>query len=205
MMRKSTVAFIAAAMLLAGCLVPEKFAAKASFQSDGSYTFSYIGTAIHGLAAMQIAQTGKLSAKDDASLDREVAKMKRNADVKSVSYKGNGRYDLALEAKRKKGQPLDLLGIVSVRTGKDGIVTISSAEINEKGKKDLSQLGIKVDGTLEVTVPKNAEILSHNATNTPTFFGLIGTYSWKIGSVDQRPMMKFRIPAGDAPANSSTK
>lgn len=193
MIRKSIAVLAATAVLLTGCLVPEKFAAKASFQADGGYSFSYVGTAVHGMAAMQIAKTGKLNPRDDAALEHEAASMKRNPDVQSVSYKGNGRYELTLDAKRKKGQALELLNIVNVRTGKDGVVTISSAQINEKGKKDLAQLGIKVDGTLEVTIPKNAEVISHNATGTPTFFGQVGTYSWKIGSVEQRPMMRFRL------------
>lgn len=193
MIRKSMVVLAATAVILTGCLVPEKFAAKANFQPDGSYSFSYVGTAVHGMAAMQIAKAGKLNPKDEAALEHEVVGMKRNPDVQSVSYKGNGRYELTLDAKRKKGQALELLNIVNVRTGKDGVITISSAEINEKGKKDLAQLGIKVDGTLEVTIPKNAEVISHNASGTPSFFGLVGTYSWKIGSVEQRPIMKFRL------------
>lgn len=193
MNRNSIAALLATATLLTGCLVPEKFAAKADIHPDGSYSFSYNGTVVHGMAAMQIAKTGKLTAKDETGLDREAEKMKRNPDVKSVSYKGNGRYELVLDATRKKGQPLNMLNIASVRTDKDGIITISSAEIKEKDKKELSQLGIKVDGTLEISVPKNAEIISHNATSTPKFFGLVGTYSWKIGSVDQRPLMKIRL------------
>eukprot|EP01037_Dinobryon_pediforme_P019006 gene19006-19351_t len=193
MTRKTVTALIAAAVLLTACLVPEKFTAKANFQPDGSYSFSYVGTVIHAMAAMQLAKVGKLAPKDEAALEREAADMKRNPDVQSVSYKGNGRYELTLQAKRNKGQALDLLSIVSIHTDKDGVTTISSAEVNEKGKKDLSQLGIKVDGTLEVTLPKNAEIISHNATSTPMLFGLVGAYSWKIGSVEQRPMMKFRL------------
>jgi hypothetical protein len=193
MFRKSLIAFVAGATLLAGCLVPEKFTAKADFHPDGSYSLSYAGTVIHGLAAMQIARTGQLNAKDNAALEHEVLKMKQNPDVQSVSYKGNGRYELALAAKRGKGQALDLLNILSVRTSKDGIITIKSAELNEKGKKELAQLGIKMDGTLAVTIPRNAEVIEHNATATPTFFGLVGTYSWKIGSVEQRPVMKIRL------------
>lgn len=193
MFRKSLLAFIAGATLLSGCLVPEKFTARADIHADGSYAVSYTGTAVHGLAAMQIAKTGKLSANDNTALEREVAKMKRNPDVQSVSYKGNGRYELALAANRGKGQSLDLLSILTVKTDKDGVITISSPKIDEKSKKELSQLGIKVDGTLAVTIPKNAEVIEHNATATPSFFGLVGTYTWKIGSVDQRPVMKIRL------------
>jgi hypothetical protein len=142
---------------------------------------------------MQIAKTGKLNSNDDAALEREVSKLKSNSDVQSISYKGNGRYELGLQAKRSKGQALDLLKILSVKADKDGIITIRSPELNEKGRRELSQLGIKMDGTLEVRIPKDAEVIMHNATSTPTFFGLIGSYSWKIDSVEQRPMMKIRL------------
>lgn len=193
MNQKSMLALAAAAALLTGCLIPEKFAAKADFQPDGSYTFSYNGSVVHGMAAMALAKTGKLSAKDDAALEGEVANMKRSSDVRAVTYKGNGRYDIVLDAKRSKGQALDVQGIVSVKTGTDGVTTISSPEIDEKSRKNLSQLGIRIDGTLDITLPKNAEVISHNATSAPRLFGLVGTYSWKLGSTDQRPMMKFRL------------
>jgi len=195
MFRKSLIAFVAGATLLTGCLVPEKFVSKADIHPDGSYSVSYAGTAVHGMAAMQIAKTGKLSARDEAGLEQEVSKMKRDPDVQSVSYKGNGRYELVLAAKREKGKALNLLDILSVKTGKDGIITISSAQMNEKSKRELTQLGIKMDGTLAVTIPKDAEVIEHNATATPSFFGLVGTYSWKIGSVDQRPLIRIRLKA----------
>jgi hypothetical protein len=193
MSRRLVVAFSAVSMLLTGCLIPERFNAKAEFQPDGSYSFTYAGTAVHAMAAMQLAKAGKLTAKDDDSLEREVAALKRNPDVRRATYKGNGRYELAMESKRKSGQALDVLSIFTVRTGKDGVITIASGELDEKGKKQLAQLGIKLDGTLDITVPKNAEVLSHNATSAPSLFGLVGTYSWKIGSIEQRPLMKIRM------------
>jgi len=72
-------------------------------------------------------------------------------------------------------------------------MTIASTKLDDKSKKDLSQLGIHIDGTLEVKLPKNVEILSQNATSTPSFFGMFGSYGWKIGGLDQRPVMKIRI------------
>lgn len=103
MSRRLVVAFAAVSMLLTGCLIPERFNAKAEFQPDGSYSFTYAGTAVHAMAAMQLAKAGKLTAKDDESLEREVAALKRNPDVRRATYKGNGRYELALESKRKSG------------------------------------------------------------------------------------------------------
>jgi hypothetical protein len=84
MSRRLLVAFATVSMLLAGCLIPERFNAKAEFQPDGSYSFTYAGTAVHAMAAMQLAKTGKLTAKDDESLEREVAALKRNPDVRAT-------------------------------------------------------------------------------------------------------------------------
>lgn len=182
---------LACVILLTGCLVPERFSARVSVQPNGSYTFRYSGTAVHALAAAQIKKAGTLSEKDQSDLKSEAEKLSKNPDVRKATYKGDGRYELELESSRKPGQPLHMLDIFSVRTEKDGVMTIASRDIKEKDKHELEQLGITVNGTLEVTLPKNAEIISHNATSTPTLG--FGSYSWRIGRFDQRPIMKIRV------------
>lgn len=186
------VAVIACAALLSGCLVPERFAAKIEVEPDASYTFRYAGTAIHVLAAAQLKQTGSLSEKDQNGLKAEADKLSKNPDIRRAIYTGNGRYELEIESKKKTGQPLQMLDIFSVRTDKEGVMTISSSELKDKDKRELEKLGITIDGTMEVRLPKNAEVISHNATSTPTF-GMFGAYSWKIGRIDQRTMMKVKF------------
>ena len=178
--------------LLSGCLVPERFSAKVEVEPDASYTFRYAGTAMHAVAAAQLKQTGSLSVKDQNDLKAEADKLSKTPDVRRAIYKGNGRYELEIESKKKTGQPLNMLDLFSVRTDKDGIMTISSVELKDKDKRELEKLGITIDGTMEVRLPKNAEVISHNATSTPTL-GIFGTYSWKIGRIDQRPMMKVKF------------
>ncbi len=181
------------AAVLAGCLVPEKFTAQVAIKQDGSYDYAYAGTTAFAPALAQIRKVGKLSDKDEAALKGETENMKRDPDVRRAEYMGGGRYDLVVQGQKKSGQPLRLFDFLNVRTDKDGVMTISSPEINAKTRKELGELGIKIDGTLEVKLPKNAEILSHNATSTPSFFGMFGAYKWKIGSVDQQPVMKLRL------------
>ena len=182
---------VATTLFLAGCLVPERFSATVDVQPDTSYMFHYSGTVVHALAAAQIRKTGSLSEKEQTGLKAEAEKLAKNADVRKVVYKGDGRYELVIETTKKAGQPMHMLDIFSVRTDKDGVMTIASKEINEKGKRELAQLGITIDGTLEVRIPKNAEIISHNATSTPTLG--FGSYSWKVGRIDQQATMKLRL------------
>lgn len=194
MKRRLIAACLTVSVLVSGCLVPEKFNARADFQADGSYAFTYVGTAVHGMAAMQIAQTGKkMGPQDEKMFEQEAGALRKKPDVREVQYKGDGRYQLSLESKRKKGEPLNALDFFKVRTDKDGVTTVSSAEVTPKAKKELAQLGIKIDGTFELSLPKSAEVISHNATSAPKFFGMIGGYAWKINGVDQRPLVTFRL------------
>ncbi len=193
-MRKIFVAMsLACTALLSGCLVPERFSAKINVQPDASYTFQYSGTAVHALAAAQIKKAGSLSEKDQNGLKMEAEKLSKRPDIRRAEYKGDGRYELEIESKKKAGESLRMLDIFTVSTDNNGIMTITSNEIKDKEKRDLEQIGIKIDGTLEVRLPKNAEVISQNATSTPTFFGMFGTYSWKIGRVDQRPILKVKL------------
>lgn len=180
-------------LVVTGCLVPERFKAVVSINSDGSYTYSYVGTAVHAMAAAQLKKTGSLSVKDDAALKAEAEKMTRFAEVRRANYQGNARYDLQMEGKKKAGESLKLLGFLNVDTNKDGILTIASPEIKDRDKQALKEIGLIIDGTLDIKLPSNAEVISHNATSTPSYFGLFGSYSWKIGKIDQRPLMKIRL------------
>lgn len=193
MKKISTTLSLACLVLLTSCLIPERFSAKVDIQPDASYSFDYSGTAVHALAAMQIKKTGKLTEKDQQNLQKEADKFSKKPDVQKAIYKGDGRYELKFVSKKKAGESMNMFDIFTVSTDKNGIMTIASKEMKEKEQRELQELGISVDGTLEIRLPKNAEIISHNATSTPTFFGMLGTYSWKIGRLDQRPMMKIKL------------
>lgn len=193
MSKKLFSAMAVSAVLLTGCLIPESFKAKADFASNGDYTFSYDGTAVHAMAAAEEKKTGSLRAQDEEGLKSEATKMKKDPMVQSAEYLGHGRYQLKLLAKKKAGENLKMMDIFSVTHAKDGVITISSPKLSAKDVQELTKLGIKIDGTLEVVLPKNATIISHNATSEPKFFGLFGTYAWKIGSLEQRPEMKIKL------------
>ena len=113
-MKKSLSVFATAvtcAAVLSACLVPERFSAKVEVEPDASYTFRYTGTAIHALAVAQLKQTGSLSEKDQNGLMAEADKLSKSPDVRRATYKGNGRYELEIESKKKTGQPLHILNI----------------------------------------------------------------------------------------------
>lgn len=182
------------AFLLTGCLVPEKFVTKIDISSDASYRVMFSGTVAHALAVAQIVTTKKaLSPKEETAMVREAQKMSQEIGVKKSAYIQNGRFEIDLEQSHKSGESTDLFKIIKVISDKDGVMTLSTQKLIEKDRAGIAQLGLVIDGTLEVSLPKNAQIISSNATSVPTFFGLLGVYSWKINSIDVQPMMKIKL------------
>ncbi len=189
-----TITALAAAVLLSGCFLPENFQAAIKINEDASYSFSYQGKTAFVPAAMEMKRTGQSpSAKTNQDLQAQAERLSQRPDVKKAKYLGDGRFDFDIQGQRKAGQQADVLDVLKVYTDKDGVINISSIGLNGKDKDELAKLGLKIEGKLDVSLPKNAEVISTNATSKPSLFGLFGTYSWKIGSVEDRPIMRVRI------------
>lgn len=185
------VACAAACAALSGCLVPEKFQASVQFKPDGGYTYKYNGTAVHFLAAAAIKEKGSLPAKDEAGLEREAEKAARAPGVKKIAYTGQGRYEVQIEQDLKPGQQVSTLKLFTITREKDGSFVIAAPAMKDKDRDNLLSLGIKVAGTAEVALPANAKVLSHNADKTPGVFSK--AYTWKIGSLDAKPTIRFSL------------
>ncbi len=181
------------ACTLTACLVPEKFVAKVEFHPDASYDYQFDGTASDPLALMELKQRGALSPHTESALKNIGDRMPKERDVRSARYLGNARYDLSIAGHRIPGEDMHLIDILSVVRGNDGVITVSSPELKQKDRQELAKLGIKVDGTLEIKVPSGAQVISQNAQSTPSLFGMIGSYTWKIGTPEQRPLLQFKI------------
>jgi hypothetical protein len=181
----------AAALSLSACLLPEKFEASVRFKPDGGYIYKYNVTAVHFLAAAAIKEKGSLPAKDEDGLKREAEKASKAPGVQKMTYTGNGRYDVRIEEDVKPGRQVSTLKIFNITRDRDGTFALAVPPMKDKDRDQLRSLGIKVDGKAEVFLPGNAKVLEHNASGTP---GLLSkAYSWKIGAVDDKPMIRFTL------------
>ena len=182
---------VATSVLLAGCYVPEKFATEIDVKPDGGYTFDFTGTIVNAMVAAHTASGKTLSEKDERELLAEAAKMRSSSGVKKATYEGAGRYDLEIQEHKAPGQPLDFMTMMRVRTRPDGVIVITASEVKDVDKREFAKIGMKINGQLSVQIPRNAEVVAHNADSTPTFG--FGSYKWKIGGLDKRPMMEIRL------------
>lgn len=190
---KKLIASVALVFLLSGCLIPEKFDADIDMATDGSYSFNYSGSVVHGLAISQSNKAGKLTERDEHQLKIEGDKLAKNQGFSRVVYRGNGRYDIDVLLNKKPGEQLKMFDVFSVSTAKDGTITITTTSVKDKDMQAMTKFGLNVNGRLRVKLPKNAEVISHNATSTPYFFGMFGDYEWNITSPQQQPLMVIRL------------
>ncbi len=202
---------VAASLLLGACMLPENFTAEIEYQPDASYRYKFSGTSINVAAAMQLRRNGALSAKDERDLEEEARKMRSNLEVKKAVHVGDGRFELESDGSRKPQESTYLFNFLRVLTDPaTGVTTISSNAIKDADLQSLSALHIKLNGTLKVRLPDNAQVLSHNAQSTPLWG--FGDYSWSLQDLSQRPVMTIRfdtprakaLPVEDA-ENTSTK
>ena len=182
-------------LTLSGCYVPEKFVATLDIHPDKSSTYRYEGTMANFLAVIGLTGGGKLSNADEATLKKEVVNLSKEPRVKKVSYKGDGRYDFSILEEHKLGDKYSAEALVKVTSDTKGLMIISSNKVDANDLLQLKEAGIKLDGKLLVNLPNNVDVISHNATTSPSFFGFIGGYSWTIGKgvPTQAPQMVLRF------------
>lgn len=182
---------VSAACLLSACLVPERFTALVNVQPDGSYSYSYEGSAVDSFAVMKLKQQGSLSDADQRGLAEQARQLHEDPDVRKAVYHGNARYTLEVSGQRSKGESLKLMDMFTVQTDPEGIMTIAAKPLQDKEKREFEQLGINVKGILKVRIPHNADVIFQNATSSPTTGA--GSYSWKIGGLRVRPEIRLRL------------
>ncbi len=188
---KEILAAITATTVLTGCYIPEKFTAEVKFTEKGAYSVDFDGTVVNGMALL-----AKLDTKRPMT-EAQIQQMEQGTwapykDVK-FTYKGDARSQIQTTIRREPGQAVDVLGMLKITTDKNGVTTIRSPKVSAKDKQQLAELGVKINGSFTVELPKNAEVISHNADSTPKFFGMFGAYKWSVADPEKVPMMQVRF------------
>lgn len=185
---------IGLSFLLSSCWIPESFEANVDIRSDGSYIFNYDGTMVFAMALVNESKGEELSEEDEAELKTLLEEIKADPETKEARYLGNARYQVLIEKETNTGERYKFLDLFYITPKDEGIIEISIKNIGEKEKSQLEEVGVKVEGVFSVTVADDIEIISHNATSEPTFFGLFGGYSWDVGMSDTDITMIVKVP-----------
>lgn len=168
---------------MASCLVPEEFTATLNVDKSKNFQFVYEGTIAYAPALAEIRKSGLLSSAGETELKKGEAELRGKPGFTSVEYVGHGRYKVRYQetGSVQSGKKL-FLDLIEFRTSPSGGIRILGTDISPDGRKQLSEIGLKLDGTLKVTT--DLKVIEHNATSTPWFGGLFGAYEWHI-TLDQ--------------------
>ena len=137
---------------------------------------------------MSIKETGPISSKDEADFKRGEADLLK-AGATSAEYLGQGRFKIFFqqEGNIENGKKI-FLDLVQFQIGDDGKITVLGTDIDAKGRKELTEVNAKIDGTLKVTT--DLTVVEQNASSTPYFGGLFGAYEWHV-TLDQKTRPKM--------------
>lgn len=181
---------VACFSLLAGCFIPEKFDANIQFNEDSTFNYTYDGTIVNALGAAEKHKKGSLSEKSKAEFPKIIAQLKKDPATKSVSQVNDITYKVSLDRKGQPSNMFSLMDFIKIRKDQSGVITVFTPKFTEKNLKELKELGVNVDGTLKIALPKNAEVIESNAQSKPS---LMSGYSWKIKKVDDPVNLKFKL------------
>lgn len=188
----TVICLVGTSLALSGCLIPEKFEAKLTVSPDASTRFQYEGTVVHGLLAGGLKDKKKaISAQDEAKVVAEAKKSVGKDGITKLNYLKEARFALSIDQQLpplKVNQALTMLVILKEKNGSYAVI---GPDAKVKDLDDLKKMGLNIDGTVEVILPANAKVLSHNANSTPGVFSK--AYRWKVGLVAERPSIRFTL------------
>lgn len=165
------------ALLVSGCLLPDKYDAEISLSADGSFEARLDG---EGTMVMGYFDYLKPNA-DKARLDRSMADFETEVNkdkAYAVRHKGNARFDVKYRQKGKVPEniaPAEIFfDFIKISRTNDGYV-IRSANADKAEQAKLRKAGVTSVGT--VCIKTDMTVVEHNADSTPWLFSKC--YKWK--------------------------
>lgn len=175
-------------LLLAACMVPEKFTAEYEIKPNGDYSFKYEGTMVNALSRMAKREAAEKGAPvpDAQQMEEVVGIFKIDPRVTEFKEAGNDVYTVKMEEKgniKVQGdsyfleQKLDYWTLAY--NAQDNTVTLAVSPL--KGE-DLKEVDISVDG--EFKIHTDCEIVSSSVELDKSLLGFLfgNTYSFKINN-----------------------
>jgi hypothetical protein len=179
----SVLVLVGAFLLGSGCLIPEKFDITISIKKDGTFSAVYTGT-VAQMLLRQAAVSGQLSVQDELAAKQTEGDFLHTPGFTKASYLGQGRYTIRFEKKGKLTAPVSLFDdesrLITITPLSGRTVAVRGFQVDAETVKNLEPLKMEIDGHVHLST--DGTVLQHNAAETPSFFGLLGSYAWRITS-----------------------
>lgn len=177
-------------VLMAGCLVPDRYTATLSLTGAGDYTLNYDGEAVD-LVMLDAREKGQLTPKLERDMvalyTKELAKQAKGL---TLTYKGDARFRAKFDSagNYRSGKVKEIADLLQLRLMKDGILDVKSVDLG-----NVKKLPKGVSSTGDICITTDMEVIEHNADSTP---GLLSKcYRWKNYDMINGPRLVLRLKA----------
>jgi hypothetical protein len=203
------------ALVLGGCVLPERYISRIKIERDGSYKLYVEGTAVHmdTVKALRAAaleeKSGKLKPEDvkkrkdevEGKLREALAKFKDDKRILAAASIGEGRVRFTLSGVWAMDRDALVFSEreapISFGVGPDGTIRLRVKDAVPG--REVKTFGVKTEGDLSVVLAAGIEVLEHNAQSAPTSPN--GAYRWHITEESTAaPYLKIRLPDAAAAA-----
>lgn len=190
-MKKVILAAVTVAAVLTGCWIPEKFDATIDFKPNGGYTMVFDGILHHGMLLQAKNEGGKLPKDADKFLQAEADQLGRRKGVTTAKRVGDTKIDFKATHTAEQFQPGQPFDAIFLRKEPDGTYSVKALAANDRDRQAIKRLGMKLDGSLKITLPSNATVVETNATTKPGTFS--SGYKWNITQDTPAPLLRFKL------------
>lgn len=180
---------LAPALLLGGCLVPERFEARIEVTPRGAYHVYYEGTVQHYDAATRRGRLGPLLT---AEIEHELRHWDRTPGVQTFEALGQGRYRLRSHEQLRPGQRSRIFPDLYFQTVQRGVFELTLADARLSELRQMREIGMPIEGRIAVRLPPNAEVVSDNADRRPGW-KVFSDYVWHLDVQGDAPRLRFRL------------
>jgi len=180
-------------MFISSCMFPEEFKSEVNINKDGTFTFEYKGTLTFVMGRAEEVESGKLTL-DDSDIEDLKNELAEDKGFESIEYIGHSKFKVKYNKNGKLTEPFNFIDesikIFSIAPKDDGVIEVKGIKLNKSDIKKLKKIKLTIDGELKLST--NGKVIEHNASSTPSLFGLIGGYVWVVKSLDD-PQPKILI------------
>jgi hypothetical protein len=144
-------------LLLASCVIPEKFTCDINITKNGTYSVKASGTLVYYPVFEEIKEQGKVSEETDSDIKSFFdGAIKEEPAIKKYQYQNNGRAYIEYFKEVNDGSSLDLSSSglpLTINVTQDGyIVEVSALDSDDKENlEEFTKYGYRLDGKITIT------------------------------------------------------
>ncbi len=194
-MKKSIILLVLTVLLLTSCLIPDNYEMNITVNKIGSVDYEYKGE-LNYAPALEAMSKGEYDDDTRDEVDEIVVELSKDEGYSSIKNLGKGKLSVSYENDVERGSDhyfLDKDLKFYAFEYDDNLLTISGVKIEDEGRKSMEELGIKLKGKLNITIPKKMKVTDNNADKKVKLDKKTMQYQWDLDLNSEQPVIEIKL------------